>query len=66
MSSPALDLTRYPQTASVQKWIDSQRANGLIDFKLFVNPSERTTVETLSEGVLELLNAQAIPGVKLD
>lgn len=66
METSALDHSRYPKTISVQKWVDGERENGLVDVKFFARHSDESTVESFSAEVLEMLGAAVIPGIKLD
>ena len=60
MSTTQLDPKCFPQTTSVQKWIEEERAHGLVDIKFFARTSENTTLESFSGDVNQMRAAATI------
>jgi hypothetical protein len=59
-TTPALDSTCFPQTTSVQKWIEEERVKGLVDIKFFARTNDNTTLESFSGEVNQMRAAATI------
>lgn len=47
-------------TQKLREWVQSEKANGLIDIKFFKANTENSTVESFASEVLEMLTSQDV------
>jgi hypothetical protein len=53
------------ESQKLQDWIDKEKRNGLIDFKISVTEKFNGNIESLAKEINEMLNAPTIPDISL-
>lgn len=67
MTAEEAEVVHGPETAKMVRWFDQEKAAGMVDFKVNMNPDRKPcSVEELSAELNRMIEAPVVPGMPLD